>query len=182
MPFLGCRRFFGTTTSWVNYCVVAFSTGGFALRVAGPLRRSPATTFYSCRPSGRCTRVCFRPLAIRRSLVPDDPSLLRRRLRTHQELASGRPDQSSTRRCRRFISVSLNFLLRPCAKLVRLGKQSRLCRRATDEEYPGRRRTKGARRRGLPSPAPFLTGPPAPFLRSAGPLPVRPRIASPWAS
>ena len=41
-----------------------------------------------------------KPLQIR-SLVPDDPSLLRWRLRTHQELASGRPDQSSTRRNRR---------------------------------------------------------------------------------
>jgi hypothetical protein len=73
LPSLGCWRFLWAMTSWVNPCVVAFSTGGFAVRDAGSFMRSPATTFYSCRPSGRCTRVCIRPLAIRRSLVPGRP-------------------------------------------------------------------------------------------------------------
>src|SRR6266576_3620265 len=47
-----------------------------------------------------------------------------------------------------------SVLLWPCATLVRLGKRSRLCRRATGEEYPGRWRTKGAGCRGQPPPAP----------------------------
>jgi hypothetical protein len=54
----------------------------------------------------------------------------------------------------------LPVLLCLCAKLVCLGKRSRLCRRATDEEYPGRRRTKGARRRRQPAPAPSFLLPP----------------------
>ena len=73
-------------------------------------------------------------------------------------------------------------LPRPRAKLVRLGKRSRLCRRATDEDYPGRRRTQGARRRGQPSPAPFLPRPPARSLRWAGPHPVTLPMASPCGS
>ena len=73
LPSAVSQRYLCATTSWVNHRVVACLTGGFTLRDAGALRRSPATTFYSCRPSGRGTRVCFRPLAIRRSLVPGRP-------------------------------------------------------------------------------------------------------------
>jgi hypothetical protein len=71
---LGSRRLFCATTSWVNHPVVAWSTGGFAGRDAGSRRRWLATTFSACRPEGRGTRVWFRPLAIRRSLVPGRPS------------------------------------------------------------------------------------------------------------
>jgi hypothetical protein len=39
----------------------------------------------------------------------DDPSLLRWRLRTHQEPTSDRPDQSSTRRNRRFTLIAMVF-------------------------------------------------------------------------
>jgi hypothetical protein len=99
------------------------------------------------RTAGRSTTICIRPLAIRRSLVPGRPFCHAAASR-QARLRNDRPDQSSTRRYRRFTCFALPALLLLCAKLVCLGKRSRLCRRATDKEYPGRRRTKGARRRG----------------------------------
>jgi hypothetical protein len=83
----------------------------------------------------------------------DDPSVTRPP-RGKPVSVFDRPDQSSTRRCRR---SPCSLVLFSCALVLPstcLGKRSRLCRRATDEEYPGRRRTKGAGRRGRPAPAP----------------------------
>jgi hypothetical protein len=72
------------------------------------VRAMPATDFYTCRltslPSqgaGRSTIICIRPLAIRRSLVPGRPFCHAAASRPTR-LCFGRPDQSSTRRCRRF--------------------------------------------------------------------------------
>jgi hypothetical protein len=83
----------------------------------------------------------------------DDPSVTR--------LPLGKPVYVSIARTspRRDVTVVslVSLCLSSCCcvlNFVCLGKRSRLCRRATDEEYPGRRRTKGARRRRQPSPAP----------------------------
>jgi len=103
----------------------------------------------------------------------DDPSVPRLPL-GKPVFTFGRPDQSSTRRYRRFIC---SLYLSSCCCVLNfacLGKRSRLCRRATDEEYPGRRRTKGARRRRQPSPAPSLS-------LSARQSDFKPQVALPCA-
>ena len=130
----------------------------------------PATDFYTCRHTslprrgaGRSTPIGIRPLAIRRSLVPGRPFSSTVALApTRHECPAAR---TSPRRDVAVVPlVSLTALPRLCAKLDRLGKRSRLCRRAPDEEYPGRRRTKGAGRRGQPSPAPSFFSAPHRYL------------------
>ena len=76
----------------------------------------------------------------------DDPSVTRRPFGKPVFTSAAR---TSPRRDVTVVSrVSLGLSSYGCVlNLVYLGKRSRLCRRATDEEYPGRRRTKGARRR-----------------------------------
>lgn len=135
--------------------------------LAQALPAMPATDFYTCRltslslrTAGRSTPIGIRLLAIRRSLVPGRPFCPAAASR-HARFGCDRPDQSSTRRCRRFPCFARLVLLCRWATPVCLGKRSRLCRRATDEEYPGRRRTKGARRRGQPPPAPSSASPPS---------------------
>ena len=153
---------------------------GARVALAQAVRAMPATDFYTCRltslpmrAAGRSTTICIRPLAIRRSLVPGRPFCPAAASR-HARVNFGRPDQSSTRRYRRLPCFVVSVLPCLCAKLVCLGKRSRLCRRATDEEYPGRRRTKGARRRRQPSPAPSLS-------LSARQSDFKPQVALPCA-
>jgi hypothetical protein len=76
--------------------------------LAQALRAMPATDFYTCRltslpmrTAGRSTIICIRPLAIRRSLVPRRPFCHAAACR-HARVRFDRPDQSSTRRYRRF--------------------------------------------------------------------------------
>jgi len=114
---------------------VAFPTGGFS---GGPPARSgdagdDLLSVSAC--SGRCTWVCIRPLAIRGSLVPDDPSLLRWRCRPPGRMP-GRPDQSSTRRNRRsswIRGISLRLLGQPevyCGCLAKRSPALQACNRA----------------------------------------------------
>jgi hypothetical protein len=99
-------RFWETTNCHASG--LAASRVGAALAVAQAMRAMPATDFYTCRltslPSrgaGRSTIICIRPLAIRRSLVPERPFWPAAALRPTR-VNFGRPDQSSARRCRRF--------------------------------------------------------------------------------
>jgi len=71
--------------------------------------------------AGRSTTICIRPLAIRRSLVPGRPFCPAAASR-QARLYIGRPDQSSTRRYRRFTLFALPALLLPCAKLCLPGE------------------------------------------------------------
>jgi hypothetical protein len=68
------------------------------------------------RTAGRSTTICIRPLAIRRSLVPGRPfchAAASRQARVYFD----RPDQSSTRRYRRFPCFALAVLPLFCAKI-----------------------------------------------------------------
>ena len=103
----------------------------------------------------------------------DDPSDTRR---SHDPPVLFSAARTSPRRDVTVVSL-VSLSLSSCCCVLNfacLGKRSRLCRRATDEEYPGRRRTKGAGRRGQPSPAPsFFSAPhccllPVCLLQAAG--------------
>ena len=81
---------------------------GARVALAQAVRAMPATDFYTCRltslpmrAAGRSTTICIRPLAIRRSLVPGRPFCHAAASR-QARLRFDRPDQSSTRRYRRF--------------------------------------------------------------------------------
>ena len=73
------------------------------------------------RTAGRSTIICIRPLAIRRSLVPGRPFCHAAPFR-QARVYFGRPDQSSTRRYRRFTCFAFPVLLLLCAKLCLPGE------------------------------------------------------------
>ena len=104
-----------------------------------------------CGGAGRNTTICIRPLAIRRSLVPGRPFSSTVALRHTRNFLIAR---TSPRRDVAVVSPLFRAVVLPStyAKLACLGKRSRLCRRATGEEYPGRRRTK------VPAPGAITTG------------------------
>jgi len=159
--FRGPRLFVSVSeTTNCHASGLAASKVGGSRRFGPGLRAMPATDFYTCRLTS-LPNADSRPKHHNLySPTGDPPKPGTGRPFCHAaafrqaRVRFGRPDQSSTRRYRRFTCFALPVLLLLCAKLCCLGKRSRLCRRATDEEYPGRRRTKGARRRRQPSPAP----------------------------
>jgi hypothetical protein len=136
-----------------------FWTGGFQRSLPHALaqarRAMPATDFYTCRRTS-LPRTVSRPKHHNRYSPfgnPPKPGTGTTLLSRGGLAADQRAFSIARTSPRRDLAVvSLDSLMLSshalCATLVRLGKRSRLCRRATDEEYPGRRCAKGARRRG----------------------------------
>ena len=162
----------------VSRVVRGETSNGRASRLAASIRSRPALTTTQGSPAMACDYLLY--VSAQVSPPGDEQAEAPQSVFAHWRSAEAwyRDDLSDTRwPCglpgtvtvartspRRDVAVvSLLFhwflLPCPCATLACLGKRSRLCRRATDEEYPGRRRTKGAGRRGQPPPAPsFASG------------------------
>jgi hypothetical protein len=133
--------------------------------------------------AGRSTTICIRPLAIRRSLVPGRPFCHAAAFR-QARVYFGRPDQSSTRRYRRF--TLFRFPCPPVAVLL----CAKLC-------LPGEAESalQACNRQGIPRPtahqrcqapeatvsgAVFLLSPPRrpPWRAPARPLDFKPQASS----
>jgi hypothetical protein len=148
---------------------------GPAIALAQALRAMPATDFYTCRRTS-LPSADSRPKHHNLYSPTGDPpkpgtgtTLLSRGGLSASPFTFRSPGPVLDATLPSFHLFRFPALLLRCAKLVCLGKRSRLCRRATAEEYPGRRRTKGAGRRRQPSPAPSFRSPPAPSSRYGTP-------------
>ena len=142
---------------------VALQTGGFTCGTPARLRRCRRRPSIRVGPLADAPESVFAHWRSVEAWYRDGPSLLRRRLRT-PGTTSGRPDQSSTRRNRRFTLISWRgrlLLAAPACIVLCLVKRSpalQACNRMRNNQADGVPRGTGLRRSNHVSGA-FLLSP-----------------------